>query len=106
MEHDEKCRSCAFFPCLRNTCNIVNKEGCDNYQSITQKALNEIDKKLEWKSMKKGKKVLFLYGRLRYKDKAIIYCKLHKCYLDRGQIYQKRYKCLNCKHREDPQNTF
>lgn len=47
MEHDEKCRNCAFFLCLRNTCNIGNKEGCDNYQSITQKALNEIDKKLE-----------------------------------------------------------
>ena len=47
MDYDEKCRNCVFFPCLRPTCNIGNKEGCDNFKSIIQKELEEIDKKLE-----------------------------------------------------------
>ncbi len=55
---------------------------------------------------KKNKKALFLYGRLRYRDRAVLYCKLHKCYLDRGQLYQKKYKCLKCKHKEDIENIF
>ena len=55
---------------------------------------------------KKNKKALFLYGRLRSRDRAVLYCKLHKCYLDRGQLYQKKYKCLKCKHKEDIENIF
>lgn len=47
MGNEEKCKTCAFFPCLKSTCNLGNKEGCDNYKSVTQKEINEIDKKLE-----------------------------------------------------------
>lgn len=49
----------------------------------------------------KEHKVLFLYGRLRYKNKAIYYCKLHKCYIDKQNLFAKKFKCKNCKHSEE-----
>lgn len=51
--------------------------------------------------MKKQKKVLFLYGRLRHKNKAVLYCDLHKCYLDKQQLFSKKFKCEKCKYRKD-----
>ena len=51
--------------------------------------------------MKKQDKVLFLYGRLRYKRKAVLYCDLHKCFVDKQQLFSKKFKCENCKHRRD-----
>lgn len=48
--------------------------------------------------MKKKAKVLFLYGRLRHKNKAVLYCSLHKCYLDKQQLFSKKFKCEKCKH--------
>ena len=51
--------------------------------------------------MKKQDKVLFLYGRLRYKRKAVLYCDLHKCFVDKQQLFSKKFKCEKCKHRRD-----
>lgn len=46
----------------------------------------------------KNEKVLFLYGKVKYKNKAILYCGLHKCFLDKKQLFGKNFKCEKCKH--------
>lgn len=40
------CKTCIYFPCLKFTCNIGNKEGCDEYKSIVREEEEQIDKKL------------------------------------------------------------
>lgn len=59
-------------------------------------------KRKERRTIRKGVKniknhVLFLYGRLRPKDKAIGYCILHGCYLEERDIKEKRCNKKNCK---------
>ena len=49
----------------------------------------------------KREKVLFLYGKIGYKDKARLYCDLHKCYLNRQHLFTKKFKCERCKYRRD-----
>lgn len=49
----------------------------------------------------KNSKVLFLYGKIRNKNKAIYYCKLHKCYIDKQNLFAKKFKCIKCKHSEE-----
>ena len=51
--------------------------------------------------MKKKEKVLFLYGKLGAKHKAILYCSLHKCFIDKHQLFGKKFKCEKCKHRKN-----
>ena len=46
----------------------------------------------------KNEKVLFLYGKVKYKNKAILYCGLHKCFLDKKQLFSKNFKCNKCKY--------
>ena len=46
----------------------------------------------------KNEKALFLYGKLRYKNKAIFFCNLHKCYIDKQNLFSKKFKCEKCKH--------
>lgn len=43
------CRNCCYFPCYKTTCNIGNKEGCDNFKSITSKEIDNIDKLIDKK---------------------------------------------------------
>ena len=40
--------------------------------------------------------VLFLYGRLEEKKKAVGYCNLHKCYLEPRDIKEKRCNFKKC----------
>ncbi len=40
------CRNCIYFPCLKFTCNIGDKTGCDEYKSIVQAEIENIDKKI------------------------------------------------------------
>lgn len=47
MEKNKKCKNCIYFPCLKVQCSIGNKEGCDNFVSVIEKELKEIDKKRE-----------------------------------------------------------
>lgn len=49
----------------------------------------------------KREKVIFLYGKLGYKDKAKLYCSLHKCYLNKQQLFAKKFKCQKCKHKKE-----
>lgn len=46
-------------------------------------------------------KELFLYGKLRYKDDAVAYCKLHKCYLEPIDIKEKKCNWKKCKYKEE-----
>lgn len=48
---------------------------------------------------KKREKELFLYGRLRPINKAIAYCRLHKCFLDKSNIKEKRCIIKKCKYK-------
>ena len=48
--------------------------------------------------MKKQEKVMFLYGKLGMKCKAVLYCSLHKCFLNKQQLFSKNFKCEKCKH--------
>lgn len=36
------CRTCIYFPCLKYTCNIGNKEGCEDYKSIVTEEIENI----------------------------------------------------------------
>lgn len=49
----------------------------------------------------KNKKVLFLYGKLRNKNKAVLYCSLHKCFIDKSQLFSKNFRCKKCKHKRE-----
>ena len=51
--------------------------------------------------MKNEKKVLFPSGKLRNKNKAVIYCGLHKCFMSKGDLIAKKFKCNKCKHRRE-----
>lgn len=51
--------------------------------------------------MKIKPKELFLYGKLRPKNKAALYCELHKCYLDKGDVKKKGCNFKNCKYRKE-----
>lgn len=31
--HEEKCKNCTYFPCLKIQCNIKNKKGCNKFKS-------------------------------------------------------------------------
>lgn len=46
----------------------------------------------------KNHKVLFLYGKLGLKSKAVLYCSLHKCFLNKQQLFGKNFKCEKCKY--------
>ena len=46
----------------------------------------------------KKEKVLFLYGKVGYKEKAKVYCELHKCYLSKQQLFGKKFRCEKCKY--------
>lgn len=45
MNEEKKCKTCAYFPCYKTCCNLGNKEGCEDYKSITRKAIEDIHKK-------------------------------------------------------------
>lgn len=45
--------------------------------------------------------VVFLYGRLGLKSKAVGHCNLHKCYLDKYNASEKRCLKKHCKHYEE-----
>ena len=49
----------------------------------------------------KNEKVLFLYGKLRNKKKAIFYCELHKCYIDKQDLFSKNFRCKKCIHKKN-----
>lgn len=49
----------------------------------------------------KRHKGLFLYGSIDYKDKAKLYCSLHKCFLNKQHLYKKKFKCEKCKHKKE-----
>lgn len=51
--------------------------------------------------MKKQDKVMFLYGKLGMKSKAILYCSLHKCFINKQQLFSKNFKCKKCKHNKN-----
>lgn len=53
----------------------------------------------------KDEKVLFLYGKIGSKRKAMFYCNLHKCYVRKSQFFEKKFKCRNCKHSEEVKYT-
>lgn len=44
-------------------------------------------------------KEIYIFGRLVQKSKAVVYCKLHKCYLEPKDIKEKKCNFKRCKHR-------
>ena len=60
-----------------------------------------MDRETTRKGMKLHKNtVLFLYGRLRTKDRAKAYCAVHKCYLESRDIKEKQCNKKKCKYKE------
>lgn len=55
--------------------------------------------------MNQKEKVLFLYGKLSNKKKAVYYCVLHKCYLSKYNLIEKKFKCKKCKHSKGVDET-
>lgn len=55
--------------------------------------------------MKKPEKVLFLYGKLGAKKRAVLYCSLHKCFISRQDLFRKNFKCERCIHRKDAEEA-
>lgn len=47
------------------------------------------------------RRVLFLYGRLNYLNRAVAFCRLHKCYLQPKDIAEKNCNKKKCKHKVD-----
>lgn len=45
--------------------------------------------------------VLFPYGKLGKKRKAVLYCGLHKCFLSKQNLFAKKFKCNKCKHKKN-----
>lgn len=45
----KKCQTCIYFPCTKFQCNILDKEGCENYESIVSKEIKSLEK---WKNDK------------------------------------------------------
>ena len=52
----------------------------------------------------KHKRVLFLYGKLGKRNKAVYYCSLHQCFLSKGNLFEKRFRCEKCKHKKEIDN--
>lgn len=44
-------------------------------------------------------KEIYMYGRLVGKNKAVAYCKLHKCYLEPKDIAEKKCNYKRCIHK-------
>lgn len=44
-------------------------------------------------------KELCIYGRLSQKRKAVVYCKLHNCYLEPKDVAEKKCNYKRCIHR-------
>lgn len=44
MLNEKCCRNCIHFPCIKNDCDINNKQHCSKFKSITQSAIEIIDK--------------------------------------------------------------
>ena len=55
--------------------------------------------------MKKQEKVMFLYGKLGPKRRAVLYCSLHKCFISKQDMYRKKFKCEKCIHRKDAEGA-
>lgn len=55
--------------------------------------------------MKKPQKVLFLYGKLGQKKRAVLYCSLHKCFISKQDLFRKKFKCEKCIHRKDAEGA-
>lgn len=49
----------------------------------------------------KEEMVMFLYGKIKNKRKALYYCELHKCYISKPQLFEKAFKCRKCKHSKE-----
>jgi len=47
------------------------------------------------------RRVLFLYGRLNYLNRAVAYCRLHECYLQPRDIAEKNCNKKKCKYKVD-----
>lgn len=45
------------------------------------------------------RRVLFLYGRLNYLNRAVAYCRLHECYLQPRDIAEKNCNKKKCKYK-------
>lgn len=52
------------------------------------------------KNFKSEDVVLFPFGRLGKKKKAIFYCGLHKCFMTKGDLICKNFKCNKCIHKK------
>lgn len=50
------CRECYYFPCTKPVCIMGNKEGCDNFMSISSKEIKKIDESFEELCNKVAKK--------------------------------------------------
>ena len=50
---------------------------------------------------KREERVMYLYGRLNERSKAVIYCKLHECYLEPKDVAEKRCNWKKCKYKEE-----
>lgn len=46
-------------------------------------------------------KEISIFGRLVPKNKAVAYCKLHKCYLEPKDIAEKKCNFKRCKHKNE-----
>lgn len=55
--------------------------------------------------MKKPQKVMFLYGKLGPKKRAVLYCSLHKCFISKQDLFRKKFKCEKCIHRKDAEGA-
>lgn len=44
-------------------------------------------------------KTLYIYGRLNGIHRAVVYCKLHKCYLEAKDIAEKKCNYKGCKYK-------
>jgi len=44
-------------------------------------------------------KEISIFGRLVQKNRAVAYCKLHKCYLEPKDIAEKKCNFKRCRHR-------
>lgn len=38
---EKNCKNCTYFPCLKPQCLIGNKEGCNDFKSISQTIIEE-----------------------------------------------------------------
>lgn len=38
------CQTCIYYPCTKFVCNIGNKEGCEEYESIVSREIKSLGK--------------------------------------------------------------